>query len=343
MWIAEGWKDYELIDCSGGGKLGAGVAILSCGRPPGHLADAQARPALEGLRREIYPQRVRRRGLGQAPPAPELADRLRRAPLQREAHELQAHGHLPGAGRKLGLHHAEDTRRGARISVLNLFAYTGAATVAALRAGASVCHVDAAKGMVAWAKEETPPPRSGGQARPLDSGRLRQVRRARDTPRAALRRRHRGPAQLRARPRRRGLEARGQPLGLCQPGLGRPLGRPALRHHQFLHHGAFALGADLYQREASLLSASAAARRDRELGRPSPRRACARRQSRMPLGARGVTSRMQPIIRGGAPALQLPRGRTGDPARHRPRDRGGAASSPSWDTTARVNPPWQSS
>ena len=39
------------------------------------------------------------------------------------------------------------------VSVLNLFAYTGAATVAALAAGASVCHVDAAKGMVAWAKE----------------------------------------------------------------------------------------------------------------------------------------------------------------------------------------------
>ena len=39
------------------------------------------------------------------------------------------------------------------VKVLNLFAYTGGATVAALSAGASVCHVDAAKGMVAWAKE----------------------------------------------------------------------------------------------------------------------------------------------------------------------------------------------
>ncbi len=39
------------------------------------------------------------------------------------------------------------------VKVLNLFAYTGGATVAALAAGASVCHVDAAKGMVAWAKE----------------------------------------------------------------------------------------------------------------------------------------------------------------------------------------------
>lgn len=39
------------------------------------------------------------------------------------------------------------------IKVLNLFAYTGGATVACLSSGASVCHVDSSKGMVAWAKE----------------------------------------------------------------------------------------------------------------------------------------------------------------------------------------------
>ncbi len=39
------------------------------------------------------------------------------------------------------------------IKVLNLFAYTGGATVACSYAGASVCHVDSSKGMVAWAKE----------------------------------------------------------------------------------------------------------------------------------------------------------------------------------------------
>lgn len=39
------------------------------------------------------------------------------------------------------------------IKVLNLFAYTGGATVACLSAGASVCHVDSSKGMVQWAKE----------------------------------------------------------------------------------------------------------------------------------------------------------------------------------------------
>ena len=39
------------------------------------------------------------------------------------------------------------------VNVLNLFAYTGGATVAASKAGAAVCHVDASKGMVSWAKE----------------------------------------------------------------------------------------------------------------------------------------------------------------------------------------------
>lgn len=40
-----------------------------------------------------------------------------------------------------------------KISVLNLFAYTGGATLACAKAGAEVCHVDASKGMVAWARE----------------------------------------------------------------------------------------------------------------------------------------------------------------------------------------------
>ena len=39
------------------------------------------------------------------------------------------------------------------IKVLNLFAYTGGATVACLSAGASVCHIDSSKGMVSWSKE----------------------------------------------------------------------------------------------------------------------------------------------------------------------------------------------
>ncbi len=42
---------------------------------------------------------------------------------------------------------------GREISVLNLFAYTGGATLACASAGANVCHVDASKGMVQWARE----------------------------------------------------------------------------------------------------------------------------------------------------------------------------------------------
>ena len=52
-----------------------------------------------------------------------------------------------------------------QIKVLNLFAYTGGATVACLSAGATVCHVDSSKGMVAWAKENVIS--SGLQERPV--------------------------------------------------------------------------------------------------------------------------------------------------------------------------------
>ncbi|MBP8969214.1 MAG: class I SAM-dependent methyltransferase [Lachnospiraceae bacterium] len=47
----------------------------------------------------------------------------------------------------------EKRSEGDPVKVLNLFAYTGGATMAALAAGASVTHVDASKGMVGWAKE----------------------------------------------------------------------------------------------------------------------------------------------------------------------------------------------
>ena len=48
---------------------------------------------------------------------------------------------------------ARAVQSGRSVKVLNLFAYTGGATLAAAAAGASVTHVDASKGMVGWAKE----------------------------------------------------------------------------------------------------------------------------------------------------------------------------------------------
>lgn len=47
----------------------------------------------------------------------------------------------------------ERTRTGRKIKVLNLFAYTGCASVACLSAGAEVTHIDSSKGMIEWAKE----------------------------------------------------------------------------------------------------------------------------------------------------------------------------------------------
>ena len=75
-------------------------------------------------------------------------------------------------------------RAGRPISVLNLFGYTGAASVACAAAGASVCHVDAAKGMVAWGKENAK--LSGLESAPIrwivdDCGKFveREIRRGR--------------------------------------------------------------------------------------------------------------------------------------------------------------------
>ena len=54
---------------------------------------------------------------------------------------------------------------GRPVRVLNLFGYTGAATLACAAAGASVCHVDASRGMVSWARENAQA--SGLEARPI--------------------------------------------------------------------------------------------------------------------------------------------------------------------------------
>ncbi len=48
---------------------------------------------------------------------------------------------------------ASAAKRGSPLKVLNLFAYSGGATLAAAQGGAQVCHLDASKGMVAWARE----------------------------------------------------------------------------------------------------------------------------------------------------------------------------------------------
>ena len=62
-------------------------------------------------------------------------------------------GHFPEQAVNWDLFQQLIREAGRPVSVLNLFAYTGGATLACLQAGASVCHVDASKGMVQWARE----------------------------------------------------------------------------------------------------------------------------------------------------------------------------------------------
>ena len=146
---------------------------------------------------------------GTAGPARIGGSRLRAATDRRRAGRA-----LPGARRDAALARSErvDARTVERPRpVLNLFAYTGLATLALARAGAAVAHVDAARPAVAWARRNAA--LNGLADRPIrwlvDDAAC--FRRARDPARAALRRHRPRPADLRARRVRPRLAARGRP------------------------------------------------------------------------------------------------------------------------------------
>ncbi len=154
MWVSDKWKDYRLLDCGGGEKLER-WGNYTLVRP-----DPQA----------IWPTNHENPGWKQQD------GRYARSPsgggqwVKKDLPERwQVHyGKLCFNIKPMNFKHTglfpeqacnwdfamEQIAQANRpISVLNLFAYTGAASVACAAAGASVCHVDAAKGMVAWAKE----------------------------------------------------------------------------------------------------------------------------------------------------------------------------------------------
>ena len=149
MWISDKWSDYELLDCGGGEKLERwGNYTLVRPDPQAIWSTPRRHP---GWRKADarYARSQPRAGSGLCAGAgrwPTAAN----GP-QHQAHEFQAHRPLPRAGGQLDFAESQIRRAGRPVSVLNLFAYAGGATVACAAAGASVCHVDAAKGMVSWA------------------------------------------------------------------------------------------------------------------------------------------------------------------------------------------------
>ena len=166
MWIAEGWRDYELLDCGGGERLERwGQRILIRPDPQAIWSPPRRNP----LWNQADGRYLRSHTGG---------GRWEKAALP-ESWEI-AYGALSFGVKPMNFKHtglfpeqaanwefAMDRIRqaGRPARVLNLFAYTGGATVACAKAGASVCHVDAAKGMVAWAKENAK--RSGLEQAPI--------------------------------------------------------------------------------------------------------------------------------------------------------------------------------
>ena len=125
-------------------------------RPANYLA-ATGRKSLAGMGRILPPKRHGRRSLGvSAPPTGIVDDAIRRAHFENSPNRFQAHRTISRTSSQLGLVRKKIRARKLEtsdVSVLNLFGYTGAATLASAAAGASVCHVDASKGVVQWCRE----------------------------------------------------------------------------------------------------------------------------------------------------------------------------------------------
>ena len=154
MWLAEKWKDYELIDCSAGEKLERwGDHILVRPDPQAIWDTPRTNP---GWRRPDarYSRSSSGGGSWDKKDLPASWQvRYGEYTFNVKPMNFKHTGLFPEQAANWDYISEKIRTAGRPVSVLNLFAYTGGATVAAASAGASVCHVDAAKGMVSWARE----------------------------------------------------------------------------------------------------------------------------------------------------------------------------------------------
>ena len=154
MWIADGWKEYELLDCGSGEKLERwGDKLLVRPDPqaiwntPRHH-HGWKRPDGRYLRSSAGGGSWEK---GRLPGQWQV--RYKNLTFQVKPMNFKHTGLFPEQAVNWEFAQEQIKRAGRPVSVLNLFAYTGAASVACAAAGACVCHVDAAKGMVQWARE----------------------------------------------------------------------------------------------------------------------------------------------------------------------------------------------
>ena len=154
MWLADKWQDYELIDCSRGEKLERWGDVYLVRPDPQVIWETPRKNPHWESRNARYIRSESGGGSWDKGKLPEqwsvcygeLTFRVK--PMN-----FKHTGLFPEQASNWDWAMGLIRSAGRPIRVLNLFAYTGAATVACLKAGAEVCHVDAAKGMVAWAKE----------------------------------------------------------------------------------------------------------------------------------------------------------------------------------------------
>ena len=154
MRIADGWKEYEVIDCSGGEKLERWGDYLLVRPDPQVIWNTKKEN--EGWKHPNGHYHRSKKGGGEW--------EFFSLPKQWQIHYRDLIFHLkPFSFKHTGLFPEQATNwdwfsakihsSNRPVKVLNLFAYTGGATLAAAKAGAQVTHVDASKGMVSWAKE----------------------------------------------------------------------------------------------------------------------------------------------------------------------------------------------
>lgn len=154
MWIADNWKDYEVLDTSSGEKLERWGDYILVRPDPQVIWNTPHDHAGWSHKNGHYHRSAK--GGGEW----EFFD----LPQEWTIHYRELTFHLkPFSFKHTGLFPEQAVnwdwfsrliREAHRpVKVLNLFAYTGGATVSAAAAGASVTHVDASKGMVTWAKE----------------------------------------------------------------------------------------------------------------------------------------------------------------------------------------------
>ena len=154
MWITKDWQDYELLDCGGGEKLERWDQQILVRPDPQAIWDTDRRDRRWKTANARYSRSSTGGGHWDKGKLPESWQvHYKDLTFQVKPMNFKHTGLFPEQAANWDWFGEKIKNAGRPVKVLNLFAYTGGATLAAAKAGASVTHVDASKGMVAWAKE----------------------------------------------------------------------------------------------------------------------------------------------------------------------------------------------